>query len=211
MSSATVAAAAGAAKLEPKRFFPWDLAGGLLSITVNPETCKGCNLCVEVCPDGALISVGGPPKGPVTGITDDQWSTSPALSPDGSRVVYTVTDEVMAAIRRSNEDVGGRVIEIVESFEARSHQTTLMRKLCGSQNVLEKMVAALSNPGTSISPATRACGSSTAASNIGRKGPRSQLSKLIDDPASSGSFSVWGPLLAGTPTLAHEEVYWEAG
>ena len=32
-------------------------AGGLLSITVNPETCKGCNLCVEVCPDGALTSV----------------------------------------------------------------------------------------------------------------------------------------------------------
>ncbi|HEX8848931.1 MAG TPA: 2-oxoacid:acceptor oxidoreductase family protein [Gemmatimonadaceae bacterium] len=32
-------------------------AGGLLSITVNPEACKGCNLCVEVCPDGALESV----------------------------------------------------------------------------------------------------------------------------------------------------------
>jgi pyruvate-ferredoxin/flavodoxin oxidoreductase len=32
-------------------------AGGLLSITINPETCKGCNLCVEVCPDGALITV----------------------------------------------------------------------------------------------------------------------------------------------------------
>ena len=32
LSSATVAAAAGAAKLEPKRFFPWDLAGGLVSI-----------------------------------------------------------------------------------------------------------------------------------------------------------------------------------
>jgi pyruvate-ferredoxin/flavodoxin oxidoreductase len=30
--------------------------GGLLSITVNPATCKGCNLCVEVCPDGALIT-----------------------------------------------------------------------------------------------------------------------------------------------------------
>ncbi len=31
--------------------------GGLLSITVNPESCKGCNLCVAVCPDGALESV----------------------------------------------------------------------------------------------------------------------------------------------------------
>jgi len=31
--------------------------GGLLSITVNPDACKGCNLCVEVCPDQALISV----------------------------------------------------------------------------------------------------------------------------------------------------------
>jgi pyruvate-ferredoxin/flavodoxin oxidoreductase len=31
--------------------------GGLLSITVNPEACKGCNLCVEVCPDNALITV----------------------------------------------------------------------------------------------------------------------------------------------------------
>lgn len=26
--------------------------------------------------DGALISVGGPPKGPATGITDEQWATS---------------------------------------------------------------------------------------------------------------------------------------
>jgi len=31
--------------------------GGLLSVTINPETCKGCNLCVEVCPDGALVTV----------------------------------------------------------------------------------------------------------------------------------------------------------
>ena len=31
--------------------------GGLLSVTVNPETCKGCNLCVEVCPDGALQTI----------------------------------------------------------------------------------------------------------------------------------------------------------
>ncbi len=32
-------------------------AGGLLSITVNPEACKGCNICVEVCPENALITV----------------------------------------------------------------------------------------------------------------------------------------------------------
>jgi len=31
--------------------------GGLLSVTVNPEACKGCNLCVDVCPDGALEAV----------------------------------------------------------------------------------------------------------------------------------------------------------
>ncbi|MGD9021247.1 MAG: 2-oxoacid:acceptor oxidoreductase family protein, partial [Lysobacterales bacterium] len=31
--------------------------GGLLSITINPETCKGCDICVDVCTDGALKSV----------------------------------------------------------------------------------------------------------------------------------------------------------
>ncbi len=31
-------------------------SGGLLAITVNPYACKGCNLCVEVCPDDALYS-----------------------------------------------------------------------------------------------------------------------------------------------------------
>ena len=30
-------------------------SGGLLSITVNPYSCKGCMLCVDVCPDEALI------------------------------------------------------------------------------------------------------------------------------------------------------------
>ncbi|HEX9730721.1 MAG TPA: 2-oxoacid:acceptor oxidoreductase family protein [Thermoanaerobaculia bacterium] len=32
-------------------------SGGLLSVTVNPYACKGCNLCVEVCPDEALVAV----------------------------------------------------------------------------------------------------------------------------------------------------------
>ena len=32
-------------------------SGGLLSITVNPDTCKGCDICVAVCADGALKSV----------------------------------------------------------------------------------------------------------------------------------------------------------
>ncbi len=32
-------------------------SGGLFSITVNPYTCKGCSLCVEVCEDDALKMV----------------------------------------------------------------------------------------------------------------------------------------------------------
>jgi pyruvate-ferredoxin/flavodoxin oxidoreductase len=32
-------------------------SGGLLSITVNPETCKGCNLCVAVCPRPTATSM----------------------------------------------------------------------------------------------------------------------------------------------------------
>ncbi|MDX1622973.1 MAG: 2-oxoacid:acceptor oxidoreductase family protein [Gemmatimonadota bacterium] len=31
--------------------------GGLLSITINPAACKGCNICVEVCPEDALVTV----------------------------------------------------------------------------------------------------------------------------------------------------------
>jgi hypothetical protein len=34
---------------------------------------------------------------------------------------------------------------------------------------------------------------------------------LVNDPTSSTTFSVWGPLLEGTPVLAREEFYWEAG
>ncbi|HSM36461.1 MAG TPA: 2-oxoacid:acceptor oxidoreductase family protein [Longimicrobiales bacterium] len=32
-------------------------AGGLLSVTINPEACKGCNICVDVCPEDALVTV----------------------------------------------------------------------------------------------------------------------------------------------------------
>ncbi len=32
-------------------------SGGLLAITINPDACKGCNLCVDVCPDDALVTV----------------------------------------------------------------------------------------------------------------------------------------------------------
>ncbi len=35
--------------------------------------------------------------------------------------------------------------------------------------------------------------------------------ELLNDPARSGAFSVWAPLLEGTPALAREEFYWEAG
>jgi hypothetical protein len=34
--------------------------------------------------------------------------------------------------------------------------------------------------------------------------------ELVDDPTRSAAFSVWGPLLDGTPALAQEEFYWEA-
>ena len=34
---------------------------------------------------------------------------------------------------------------------------------------------------------------------------------LVNDPARSAAFSVWAPLLRGTPTLAREEFHWEGG
>lgn len=37
------------------------------------------------------------------------------------------------------------------------------------------------------------------------------VSRLIGDPASSAAFGVWGPLLQGTPALAHQEFSWRAG
>ena len=33
---------------------------------------------------------------------------------------------------------------------------------------------------------------------------------LVNDPARSAAFSIWGPLLEGTPELAQERFYWRA-
>ena len=45
------------------------------------------------------------------------------------------------------------------------------------------------------------------------EGPRIEglVRELVDDPTRSAAFSVWGPLLDGTPVLAREEFHWEAG
>ena len=42
-------------------------------------------------------------------------------------------------------------------------------------------------------------------------GVKELVRDLVDDPARSAAFSIWGPLLDGTPTLAREEFHWEAG
>jgi hypothetical protein len=34
---------------------------------------------------------------------------------------------------------------------------------------------------------------------------------LVNDRANSAEFAVWAPLLQGTPVLAREEFYWQAG
>jgi hypothetical protein len=35
--------------------------------------------------------------------------------------------------------------------------------------------------------------------------------ELVDDPVRSAAFSIWAPILDGTPVLAREEFYWQAG
>jgi hypothetical protein len=36
------------------------------------------------------------------------------------------------------------------------------------------------------------------------------VSELLSDPTRSAAFSIWAPVLEGTPALAREEFYWEA-
>jgi membrane protein DedA with SNARE-associated domain len=57
LSSAAVAAAAGAANMEPRKFFPWDLAGGLLSIAYT--VAAGWFLGEAYEQAGPWITVGG--------------------------------------------------------------------------------------------------------------------------------------------------------
>ena len=62
-------------------------AGGLFSITVNPYTCKGCALCVEVCGDDALTMVTQTTESIQT-LRDDWnfWMDLPTTPPQYSRI-----------------------------------------------------------------------------------------------------------------------------
>jgi hypothetical protein len=43
------------------------------------------------------------------------------------------------------------------------------------------------------------------------RGIEGRVRDLVNDPSRSAAFSIWAPLLEGTPVLAREEFYWEAG
>ena len=62
-------------------------AGGLFSITINPYTCKGCALCVEVCDDNALTMV-TQTKESIETLRNDWnfWLDLPTTPPQYSRI-----------------------------------------------------------------------------------------------------------------------------
>lgn len=62
-------------------------AGGLFSITINPYTCKGCALCVEVCDDNALTMV-TQTKESIETLREDWnfWLDLPTTPPQYSRI-----------------------------------------------------------------------------------------------------------------------------
>ena len=62
-------------------------AGGLYAITINPYTCKGCMLCVDVCEDGALTVV-DQTHDTVKNLRSewDYWLDLPTTSPDFMRI-----------------------------------------------------------------------------------------------------------------------------
>ncbi len=62
-------------------------AGGLFSITINPYTCKGCALCVEVCGDNALTMVTQTRESIETLRADwNFWLDLPTTPPQFSRI-----------------------------------------------------------------------------------------------------------------------------
>jgi len=62
-------------------------SGGLFSITVNPYTCKGCMICVDVCDDDALVPV-TQTKPAIDTLKQDWafWMDLPTTSADYSRI-----------------------------------------------------------------------------------------------------------------------------
>lgn len=62
-------------------------SGGLLSITVDPYACKGCNECVRVCEDDALRTVAQTPESTERlKVEWDVWQSLPTTSPDFIRI-----------------------------------------------------------------------------------------------------------------------------
>ncbi len=70
-------------------------SGGLLAITVNPEACKGCNICVDVCPEHALRTV--PQDDEIVARMRRNWKLWEAL-PD--------TDDKYINVRNVDEGIG---------------------------------------------------------------------------------------------------------
>jgi len=62
-------------------------SGGLFSVTINPNTCKGCMECVEVCDDDALVAT-PQTKESIEGLRHnwDFWLELPSTKPDYIRI-----------------------------------------------------------------------------------------------------------------------------
>ncbi|MFP4509321.1 MAG: 2-oxoacid:acceptor oxidoreductase family protein [Spirochaetaceae bacterium] len=62
-------------------------SGGLFAITINPDTCKGCKLCVDVCDDDALRMVDQTPESVEVLRKDwDFWKDLPTTKPEFMRI-----------------------------------------------------------------------------------------------------------------------------
>ncbi len=62
-------------------------SGGMFAITVNPYTCKGCMLCIDVCDDGALVAQDQTPE-TVKNLQDDWdfWLDLPSTPQEFIRI-----------------------------------------------------------------------------------------------------------------------------